>query len=58
MQWLVVHLVAVAVLAGERITEFGELPDGRNYFVMEWLDGEPLTSRIDRGAVDGAGAPA
>jgi serine/threonine protein kinase len=33
------------------VFQFGELPDGRSYFVMEWLDGEPLTARIDRGAV-------
>jgi serine/threonine-protein kinase len=36
------------------VFQFGELPDGRNYFVMEWLDGEPLTARIDRGAVPAA----
>ena len=33
------------------VFQFGELPDGRSYFVMEWLDGEPLTARIDRGQV-------
>jgi serine/threonine-protein kinase len=33
------------------IFHFGELPDQRSYFVMEWLDGEPLTARIDRGAI-------
>jgi len=27
---------------------FGQLPDGRRYFVMEWLQGEPLSHRIDR----------
>lgn len=36
------------------VFQFGELPDGRNYFVMEWLDGEPLTARIDRGAIPAA----
>ena len=33
------------------IFHFGELSDKRSYFVMEWLDGEPLTTRIDRGAI-------
>ncbi len=33
------------------VFQFGELPDGRSYFVMEWLEGEPLTARIDRGQV-------
>jgi hypothetical protein len=33
------------------VFQFGELPDGRSYFVMEWLDGEPLSARIDRGAL-------
>jgi len=27
---------------------FGHLEDGRNYYVMEYLDGEPLDARIDR----------
>src|SRR5215831_1953368 len=27
---------------------FGQLADGRRYFVMEWLQGEPLSHRIDR----------
>jgi serine/threonine-protein kinase len=27
---------------------FGKLDDGRNYYVMEYLDGEPLDARIDR----------
>ena len=27
---------------------FGKLEDGRNYYVMEYLDGEPLDARIDR----------
>jgi len=33
------------------VFQFGELPDKRSYFVMEWLEGEPLTARIDRGAI-------
>jgi len=31
------------------IFAFGEMPDGRSYFVMEWLKGETLRSRIARG---------
>jgi serine/threonine protein kinase len=40
------------------VFQFGELPDGRSYFVMEWLDGEPLTARIERGALPAAEAMA
>jgi eukaryotic-like serine/threonine-protein kinase len=29
------------------ISDFGELPDGSTYFVMEWLDGKPLTRVLD-----------
>ena len=30
------------------IFSFGQLPDGRHYYVMEYLDGEPLDARIER----------
>ena len=30
------------------VFQFGELPDKRNYFVMEWLEGESLTDLIER----------
>jgi serine/threonine-protein kinase len=33
------------------IFSFGTLPDGRCYYIMEYLDGEPLDTRLDR---DGA----
>jgi serine/threonine-protein kinase len=33
------------------VFQFGELPDGRSYFVMEWLEGEPLSARIERGPI-------
>ena len=37
---------------------FGSLPDGRAYYVMEYLDGEPLDALIDRAEADPARAGA
>ncbi|HTL37849.1 MAG TPA: serine/threonine-protein kinase, partial [Kofleriaceae bacterium] len=33
------------------VFQFGELADKRSFFVMEWLEGEPLSSLIDRGPI-------
>src|SRR5205814_3595565 len=29
------------------VFSFGTLPDGRSYFIMEWLEGETLGDRLD-----------
>ena len=34
------------------IFAFGEMPDGRSYFVMEWLKGDTLRARIAAGRMD------
>src|SRR5262245_47968958 len=33
------------------VYSFGELADGRKYLTMEWLEGESLSDRIDRGRI-------
>ncbi len=34
------------------VFQFGELPDKRSFFVMEWLTGETLTARIDQSPLE------
>ncbi|MBL8623034.1 MAG: serine/threonine protein kinase, partial [Myxococcales bacterium] len=38
------------------IFAFGQLPDGRHYCVMEWLEGETLGDRLERGMLSRADA--
>ncbi|MBV8760484.1 MAG: protein kinase [Deltaproteobacteria bacterium] len=33
------------------IYDFGQLPDGRSYYLMDLLDGEPLRAKLKRGAL-------
>jgi serine/threonine-protein kinase len=33
------------------VFDFNQLPDGRQYLVMEFLGGEPLSARLERGAM-------
>jgi serine/threonine-protein kinase len=35
------------------ISDFGHLPDGSTYFVMEWLDGKPLGKVLEERAAAG-----
>jgi serine/threonine-protein kinase len=38
------------------VYSMGTLPDGRKYMAMEWLEGESLSDRIDRGKIPAAEA--